>query len=416
MNKGVIICVLLVGLISSSTCKITSWDPIQRISENEVEKRLPLVHFCPTTNVTHIFWEEIDNKKDLYLMYRVRLPNSTLTPTRCLDQEHPLAYYENVISVQSTDDGMHLFLAYGAYRVRSGKGCTKRNDDSCIEVFFTESTDGGATWSKPVRINRKEMYDTKHRCLPSMVFEKATGRIWIAYYIDMYAGMVVRRPDAKEFESEQSLSLYMFGRILHMGYTHDSNANLTWLHMVWWEDDINRTKSIYYSRSNDSAENWARRNKLVDKYKGDNLPTIAVDNIAYEGAVYVQYSDEKEINILWSKDHGATWETKLKAGNAYTAYNAISICGRKGKKGKVFTTGPGMGIVSGFQKYFNAGDTDMTSLSYPFNTYKKIADLDIHCSIKENGEIVVNSIIFDSATNELYLAHGIFDKIVKSEY
>ncbi len=405
MKATLIILLCVIALVVPAFSATIRWDPIKKLTGNDNEKRMPIVHYCPSTGVTHVFWEELNSQNDLYLMHRVRFPNSELTEVQEMDPHHPLAFYENMISVQATPDCKHMLVAYGAYRVQSNKGCTVWNANSCIEVFFTESFNSGHTWTTPVRLNRTEMSDTRHRSLPSMVLEPDTGKVYIAQYLDMYAAMVYRDPGQKTFEPEKQLSLYMFGRFLHMGLTVDAQTTTKYLQMVWWENDLDHTKSIYYARSSDGGETWTKRHTLVDKYKSDNTPLLAVDTNAVPGGIYVQYSDGKQIIIKWSKNHGTTWEQDLIAGKAVSAYNALTICGfNSAKKGKVLTMGPGFAMVSGFLKYLDAGSQSLQELVYPFTTVKEMEYPDMNCGYRTENEVGISIATVEG--KEILLATG----------
>jgi len=387
-------------------CAPIAWEPIQKISENTNEKRMPTLHHCPTTGITHIFWEQLNPAKDLYLFYRARYQNNTFSPIKQLDMNHPLAFYENQISVQSTPDCSKIFVAYAAYRVQSNKGCTVWNKNSCLEVFFIETENHGVTWSEPVKIKRENFDDETHRTLPSMVYEKESGKLFIAYYIDMNGGYIYRDKEQKNFTEEKRLSLYMFGRILHMGYTHDANSNKKYLQVVWWEDDLERTKSIYYARSEDEGENWTHRMELVKRYKSENLPDLAIDTNAAAGSIYVQYSDKDSIYIMWSKDHGFTWEKNITVGRAFTEYNAITICGLKGK-GKVFSMAPGFAMTAGFLKSMDAGQqSTLVDLGYPYTHVKEMKWPNMHCGYSENGDLTIVATLVDQKESEILLARG----------
>jgi hypothetical protein len=129
--RSIVFFVLCPILILAASIK---WAPIIKISNNSNTKCFAAVHHCLATSVTHIFWEELGDDNDFHLFYRTRLSTGELTERKMLSDHRPLTEFYNQLSVQPTEDGKHVLLAYGGYRKASNKGCTTRNDASCIEL------------------------------------------------------------------------------------------------------------------------------------------------------------------------------------------------------------------------------------------------------------------------------------------
>eukprot|EP00826_Nyctotherus_ovalis_P062354 TRINITY_DN9005_c0_g2_i4.p1 TRINITY_DN9005_c0_g2~~TRINITY_DN9005_c0_g2_i4.p1 ORF type:complete len:407 (+),score=75.08 TRINITY_DN9005_c0_g2_i4:72-1292(+) len=388
---------------------LIEWGQIAKVSDNSHTKRFSVIHHCQATNVTHIFWEELGSDNDYHLLYRARLSTGELTEKKLLSAKPPLPEFYNQISVQSAEDGKQILLAYGGYRRASSKGCTTRNDASCIEIYFTESLDGGANWKAPARVNRTEQEDLVHRSMPSMALEKDTGRVYITYLYNMYSAMQVRDPGKLIFNPEKQLSVYTFSMTMNMGYTISRKDGKRYLHLVWYENDGHRARSIYYSRSEDGGQTWTRRIVLAKQYKGEGVPSLAIDTEAAEGGVYVQYWEERVVRILWSKDHGATWGERVTIKKALYPNDAITICGGR-DKGRVFTMNHGLGPIAGNFKYFETSAApSVVSLRYPFNGFKAAKNPSLHCAKGTQGEFVLAASILDPSNNEIYMVRGVLN-------
>lgn len=56
----------------------------------------------------------------------------------------------------------------------------KRNGGNDADVFIVRSTDGGITWSLPIRIN--DDLPGKHQFFPTMTVDPVTGKIWVVFF------------------------------------------------------------------------------------------------------------------------------------------------------------------------------------------------------------------------------------------
>ncbi len=56
----------------------------------------------------------------------------------------------------------------------------QRNGTSNTDVFFVKSTDGGNTWSSPLRVNDDQT--TRHQFFTWMTVDQSTGHIWAMFY------------------------------------------------------------------------------------------------------------------------------------------------------------------------------------------------------------------------------------------
>ena len=56
----------------------------------------------------------------------------------------------------------------------------KRNGGNNTDVFIARSTDGGLTWSSPIRVNDDP--PGRHQFFPFITVDQVTGKVWIAFY------------------------------------------------------------------------------------------------------------------------------------------------------------------------------------------------------------------------------------------
>jgi hypothetical protein len=56
----------------------------------------------------------------------------------------------------------------------------KRNGGNDADVFMVRSTDGGLTWSSPIRVNDDP--PDRHNFMPAMTVDQVTGKVWVVFF------------------------------------------------------------------------------------------------------------------------------------------------------------------------------------------------------------------------------------------
>jgi hypothetical protein len=56
----------------------------------------------------------------------------------------------------------------------------KRNGANNADVFIVRSTDGGLTWSSPIRVNDDP--PGRHQFFPALTVDQATGKVWLVFF------------------------------------------------------------------------------------------------------------------------------------------------------------------------------------------------------------------------------------------
>lgn len=87
------------------------------------------------------------------------------------------------LSVVPINNGTGIFVAFSAPRVSQEKGCGKESRDGCMDIYYTESLDAGATWTHPRQAPRKDLNDPVHRTSPQALHISETGRTFIFYLV-----------------------------------------------------------------------------------------------------------------------------------------------------------------------------------------------------------------------------------------
>ncbi len=231
--------------------------------------------------------------------------------------------------IKGAGDGKHLYLAYGAY-----------DEDLNDANNFTESEDGGKTWSNPLQL----LVDGKRRMLQDMYYE--SGRISILYllsdaeYTKHDLAMVTRPAGSKVFGTEVTITsdttpdytsvalfvptsaqgkslihVFFVSNDLLLKYTQSADNGVTW------------SKGKTVSQANDKVlmvSNVVANSKLTEK-------VFAIYNVQYYGPAY----------LIYTADNGATFSAPIAATANQTYYDnqhGAAICGGLSSSSHVLAT------------------------------------------------------------------------------
>jgi hypothetical protein len=179
------------------------------------------------------------------------------------------------------------------------------------DIFFAKSSDGGATWTDPnVRVN-SDATTTQQRD-PTIAVD-SQGNIYVAWE-DQINGdddiYVSKSEDGGATWSDPSIKINSDGTTEIQRNPHitvDSQDNV----YITWEDRRNGDYDIYYARSTNGGSTWTDPNVRVDSddtNTGQHNPVIAV---GLNNRIYVTWHDnrnvDKDIYYAESDDGGNTW-------------------------------------------------------------------------------------------------------------
>jgi len=385
------------------------WD--LRLHLDNVEYGRNFVSQYSLDGVAHFFWIET-NKGSLRLLYQALHPNKTLTERKTISTGTHLLKISPTVTAQVSNDGKHVLAAYTGYRVSPETSCDDNSRNSCFEIFFTESINSGKDWDEPIRMNREDMNDVKHRSYPAMLLEKDTGRVYIGYNTYNNLTISIREPGNKKFEMEYMLPNKTFAEGMALGYTIDKKNSIRYIHWFWTTLSY---ETLYYKYSIDNGKTWTNDMTLLQSVTIKKPPAIAINTEALEGGIHIQYFQKhdtirQDVRMIWSKDHGKLWEGPQVLDETYYNANSINMCGNK-EQAFIISSNMETMVTPGYIRFVPIQGSNAYDIPYPFNQvdFATSGYSDISCVHIGNEKYLVTHMVLDNEAKSLYLAHGVFN-------
>jgi hypothetical protein len=176
------------------------------------------------------------------------------------------------------------------------------NTPGNFEIFYTRSKDGGATWSAPKRLT----WTPGLSSVPALAIDPSNG-IHVLWYDDTPGNLEIfytRSKDGGATWSAPKRLTWTTGASVDPAIAVDSgNA----IHVVW-QDNSPGNFETYYRRSKDGGTTWGMAKRLTWTSAQSFGPAVAADSsrivyiVWYDGTL-----DNYEIYCQGSPDSGATW-------------------------------------------------------------------------------------------------------------
>lgn len=190
------------------------------------------------------------------------------------------------------------------------------------EIFFSKSTDGGVTWSPAVNVSN----NTAQSGNPAIALD--AGTICLAWH-DETPGF----PDI--FFSKSTDGGATWSTAVNVSessggsYTPAIAVDAGTIHLVWM-DDTPGLADIFYSNSTDGGTTWSAPVNASNTEGSSEYPDIAID----AGTIHLTWHDWTSGNydVLYSKstDGGATWSAAENVSNNVGDSQNPTIAARSG--------------------------------------------------------------------------------------
>eukprot|EP01022_Parablepharisma_sp_SALTPOND_P029130 TRINITY_DN72646_c0_g1_i1.p1 TRINITY_DN72646_c0_g1~~TRINITY_DN72646_c0_g1_i1.p1 ORF type:complete len:417 (-),score=17.05 TRINITY_DN72646_c0_g1_i1:62-1252(-) len=189
---------LLLAFISGAV--LSGWSEPVRVRMNATNY-YPGFYVNPTTGHKFIFYSQT-TRSDSAFCYSVFDTSDSLVKEACTPQIMAV----KDISATGTSDGKDIFVAFSANRTTTSQSCSENDATGCSDIYFTESSDYGKTWTKPRAVPRKNMTDAKTRQTPRILYMGESKRLFIFYVVpgeDEHGIYQVTRPQGSTIFSNE---------------------------------------------------------------------------------------------------------------------------------------------------------------------------------------------------------------------
>eukprot|EP01022_Parablepharisma_sp_SALTPOND_P026819 TRINITY_DN64991_c0_g1_i1.p1 TRINITY_DN64991_c0_g1~~TRINITY_DN64991_c0_g1_i1.p1 ORF type:complete len:495 (+),score=-5.73 TRINITY_DN64991_c0_g1_i1:121-1605(+) len=292
-----------------ATAITAKWTPLVKLLEigHRQQVFVSSVYHDPTSGINHVLISDRPNRN--YWVFSVHDDGTILHTTHFKD--YSIAYTG---IIRGAGDGKHLYLAlfsepYGR------RGTTN----------FTESSDGGETWSKPIIITESGL----HKPLQDMLYIPESGRLFVFITTENNElKMVTRPPGSSVFSSEVLIATGVRGTDLVCRATYNFWLNRPMVH-VFFPDSSGRLK---YVKSINNGATWTDPKEVGNEYAKE--VTGVVSNSKISNTIYVAYTvNSGPARIIKTEDYGATFSgaKPLTQKTPYNEYvnDGMALCGTK---------------------------------------------------------------------------------------
>jgi hypothetical protein len=359
-----------------------AWTTPIKLTESSSDSTFPQIYTDPTTKISHLLW--IDNKgTDFKLAYAKMFFNRTKSPTIFIETAHR-ARLSHIIG---EGDGKHLLVTFDAKRTQGdNNACAGGVSTGCYEIFFTESKDGGATWSTPVMIQHSNPSDVIDRKGPRMIYVKESKQVFITYWKGGPMAYTTRLGDNGAFSKEALFPWSETTAYESIAYTlNDLKAPVFHFVYVNWSYP---EEHIMFTQSSDAGKTWTNPVAL-EYYKHSSTsdsffrPFLVANEAIAPKSLFMGFILNNEAHLKWSNDNGKTWSRTLPTHKGAGIAPRVQLCpALKGKYSKLFLL---YGLKTAQQgNYYVAGSLDLKDYSYkdeetPFAGYPSSWDYMFDC-------------------------------------
>lgn len=396
------LCILscfLVSLLAVSA----AWSTPMRLSDETHDATFPEMYIDPMSKVTHTLW--IDHVGDnFYLAYSRVLSNKTQSKPIYLDTEHRV----RLSHIIGEGNGKHLMVAYDAKRSQGDKlDCAAASPQACYEIFFTESLDGGKTWTKSVMIQHDNVNDVKDRKGPRITYVKENKVVALTYWCNGPMAFS-KRDDSGSFSKE---TLFLFSQktaYQNIVYTlkRVGSANVPVLHFFF----VNWTypeENLMYSQSANLGNTWSTPKRIAFYKHVQNTdsffrPNVVVDESIVKGTIFASFVLDKKAHLMYSSDSGETWSAAIPTHSGHAVAPRIQICrnlkGQYSKLYLLYSIKEAEGTNSFIFGSFDLKTKTYKDEEFPFAGYKFNWDYMVDCY--EDGKRMHVAAIVEDGRNE----------------
>lgn len=282
----------LVGMAAAAQAQVSFSVP-KNISNNSDYSFTPQVAFDSAGNI-YTVWEDDTNTNSNILFSRSTDGGSTFSTPKSLSNTAGFSFSPRI----AVDGSGGIDVVW------------EDAESTTLDIFFSHSTDGGATFSTP-----KNLTNGSPGSGSPMVAADSTGNVFVVWENDSgVLGVFVSRSTdgGATFSSPMTLSTNTGGSVSPQ-IAVDVNGNVN----VVWEDDSGASSDISFSRSSDHGATFSAPKSLSLNVGNSTSAQLAVD---LNGNVTVAWENDSpgnfDIFVSRSTDGGQNFSTPKNLSNS----------------------------------------------------------------------------------------------------
>ncbi len=257
-------------------------------------------------------------------------------------------------AIRGSQDGRNLYvMMQGTYNYNG----------TLYDIWYTESTDGGDSWTKPVALPRRDKVIYYSREAGALLTIDSAKRVFIFYAVDIGTGqfdriryfrLVTKSMGSAVFSAETDLfsgaPVDVCKNYILTDYT--LNAGKPIIHLIWGESSSVTCQGYRASRPSSGVEgvrhmysinngvSWSEPNTIEEDYAYTHTAELTVNRKLAPSTMALLFTFSNNMHIkrlVVFRDHGKKLDTLDLGGPAIREVNlfehttGIAICGRSDK-------------------------------------------------------------------------------------
>jgi len=290
-------CALLLTFFFFVPSLLAQWEPDVRLTYNDLPSFTSLSS-CVAAGpgaMVHVVWANFTRPALDEDIYYKRSTNNGVTweaETRLTwDQQ----LHDWLPSVTISDSVVHVVWMY-----------------STRDIVYRRSTDGGGTWEAALRIS---VTPNGVKCPSVAVSDSVVHVVWMHWAESAWPEIFYTRStnSGASWSGETRLTTVPWDSLSYAYLAPSISVSGSVVHVVWGEDNREGSHEIYYKRSTNNGVTWQTDTRLTNDPAWSRKPSVSASG----PVVHVAWSDERngyeELYYKRSTDSGVTWgaDTRL---------------------------------------------------------------------------------------------------------
>ena len=379
--------ILFLGLIFVSQICFGKWTAPITLSTPKVQSISPSIFTDPITHVSHSIWVQYP-EDEFHLVYAKVSADGKATAPVYLDKE--LVALDS--DLWGEDGGQHLFVVYNGKKDKIGE-CAKGHPDKCYKMYFTESLDGGNTWSKPFMFKHEN--EEIDRLVPTIIYIKEKKQLYVVYQRGLNLAYTTRYGNG-DFTPEAVMPFGDYTDDQTITFTVDKNTKKPKIHITYVKN-VGFNQHVMYTSSLDEGKTWKTPKELASMTRRtdeeeDMVPDITSSSELTGDSLFLSFGLHHQVAWMWSEDDGNTWSNIIAFKSGDFESPVIKICpapnNQRPRLHVIYSiTTPGLKDQYGFGS-FNLQTHLFKAEEHPFTGLETGSDYVMGCYLDKEKEIL----------------------------